>query len=213
MKLLDATGQTFGRLLVVCEKPGVRKHRMVECVCSCGKTTVARLSHMRAGRTKSCGCLSVEMAALRNRTHGACTTTEYKSWEKMKARCRDPRNNEYHRYGARGIAVCDRWLGPLGFSNFLADMGKKPTHEHSIDRIDNTRGYCPNNCRWADRLTQANNKRNNRRIIFNGMDRTVSEWERALGFPRGVVLMRLYKGMTNDRALSQPLRITKRHRK
>lgn len=103
----------------------------------------------------------------------------YQSWSGMKARCRNPNRKAYVRYGGRGITVCDRWLGPEGFRNFMSDMGNKPSPDHSIDRIDNDGNYEPGNCRWADAKTQGRTaKRHNGELCVDCNERPASKGTR-----------------------------------
>ena len=136
--------------------------------------------------------------------HRKSRTPEYRVWCSMKARCNDPKHKAYKRYGGRGLAVCDQWL--YSFENFLADMGKRPSPEHSLDRIDNDLGYSPNNCRWATRLEQANNQSTNRRITFNGKTQTVTEWAREMGLTEGMLRSRLDLGWSVERSLTEKKR-------
>jgi hypothetical protein len=132
------------------------------------------------------------------------TTPEFRSWCAMKQRCYCPRHCKYPRYGARGVRVADRWLGPNGFANFLADMGRKPTPKHEIDRTDNDGPYSPENCRWATRKEQMNNTRKTRRLTFRGRTQTVSQWCEELGVSKATVFRRLADGWTTERAMTEP---------
>lgn len=133
---------------------------------------------------------------------------EYKIWLGLKSRCYNPKDPNYPRYGARGIKVCNRWLGPDGFVNFLSDIGKRPNGTYpsgraiySIDRIDNDGDYCPENCRWATVREQSNNRRTSR--VING--KTTSEWGEKLGGSRHLVRRRLKMGWSVEDAISIPL--------
>ncbi len=127
--------------------------------CYCGNVFIVREDSVRSGHTKSCGCLWIKTVT----KHGQAASTnkkpsvEYVAWSSMIVRCYDVNTKYYKHYGGRGITVCDRWR--TSFSNFLSDMGTKPKKELSLDRIDNDGDYRPDNCRWADRSTQARNQR------------------------------------------------------
>ena len=162
----DISGQRFGRLVAI-KRVGFEKGESLWlCKCDCGNFAIRGLQNLQHPRMHSCGCWLQEGNMFRK--HSGCFTLTYSSWASLKARCSNPSYRHYSDYGGRGIKVCNRWLGEHGFENFLADMGERPTSQHSIDRIDVNGNYEPSNCRWATSVVQANNKRNNIIIEHNG---------------------------------------------
>jgi len=161
-------GQQFSRLLVIArEGADGSGNSRYKCLCSCGKSKVVLGYNLTHGATKSCGCLSRDKARsrclVRNTktnpavTHGMTKSPEYLSWRAMKDRCINPANRAFAYYGGRGISVCVRWAE--SFVSFLADMGRKPDKNYSLDRIDPNQGYFPSNCRWATKQEQVLNRR------------------------------------------------------
>ena len=126
--------------------------------CDCGNEVETTVGRFNSGHTKSCGCQKIESSDNREGSHGMVGTPEHNSWRKMKERCNDPNNKDYADYGGIGITVCESWNR---FINFYSDMGDMPSdgQTYSIDRIDTTKGYYPENCRWATSFEQARNKR------------------------------------------------------
>jgi hypothetical protein len=131
---------------------------------------------------------------------------EYTAWANMLNRCRSVTAQNRHRYGGRGITVCDRWLD---FENFLADMGNRPSARYSLDREDNDKGYSPENCRWADLYTQANNTRRNVFLTFNGETLTIAQWASRLGLNVKTLAYRVRAGWSAEEALTIPLKRTR----
>lgn len=157
MKRVDLVGQRFGRLTVIA-RAGTRKDRAVywSCQCECGGTTLVVSKHLLSGESQSCGCLKNDLLRERSTTHGATRYPEYEIWQAMIGRCSRPASSGYRNYGGRGIAVCERWRD--SFEAFLADVGRRPSPLHSIDRIDNDGNYEPGNVRWATREQQVRNR-------------------------------------------------------
>lgn len=134
-------------------------------------------------------------------THGYSYTPEYRAWQAMCKRCTDPENARWPDYGGRGITVCDRWLNDV--AAFMEDMGKKPSDEHELDRIDNDMGYGPENCRWVLRSENNRNKRNNRLVEWNGQEKTLAEWCEITGLPFSTLKWRLDSGWAVERAMTE----------
>lgn len=197
-------GQRYTRLVSIKphedDRPGRRRWYFE---CDCGSMIDSLVASVRIRDTQSCGCLHRENAARTiadaTRTHGMSKTPMYSHWARMIQRCSDPNHDKFHRYGGRGITVCERWLK---FENFYADMGLKPSPKHSIDRINNDGPYSPENCRWATQKEQMRNTSTNRYIIFNGKRMTVAEAVEITGLSYSKVLTRLNLGWSVERALS-----------
>lgn len=162
MRMNDLKGQKFGRLLAVSFrrlKVNGKSRVYWFCKCDCGGSNVVDPTTLRRGAIRSCGCLRKETTAERSVTHGACRdrvrTREYRAWLHMKGRCYDPNSPKWHRYGGRGVRVCDRWRED--FTAFLSDMGRCPKG-YTLDRIDNDGHYTPPNCRWTTLAVNSGNR-------------------------------------------------------
>lgn len=139
-----------------------------------------------------------------SKSHGLSRTPEHLIWKGMRKRCLNPNCERFPRYGGRGITICERWNN---FENFLADMGKRPSPEHSLDRKDNNGNYEPNNCRWADPETQHTNTSQNVFLSLNGITKTLGQWARHAGLKIPTLHVRIHTlGWTLEKALSTPVR-------
>lgn len=180
----DLTGRRFGKLVVTPTFQTKGGHAYWLCRCDCGGEKMVRGSHLKDGHVTSCGCKP------RHVTHGGSGTRLYITWRNMISRCTNPKDPQFFRYGSRGIAVCDAWRDSFQAFHDLA-MANGYREDLTIDRINNDGNYCPDNCRWATRLEQAQNTRKTRLITYNGETHSVCEWARILGMNQGTLNNRL----------------------
>lgn len=198
-RFINLTGRKFGRLTAL----GFAGNRKWVCQCECGTQKAINSQALKSGETRSCGCLQKELAAKRLTKHGytsrkGCTPT-YQSWACMIQRCTNPNLRCYHRYGGRGIKVCERWRD--SFKAFLSDMGKRPSKAHEIDRKDNDGNYEPGNCQWTTHRQNMSHTRRTRLITIAGRTQTMADWSRETGVDSATICTRLARGRTPEEAL------------
>jgi len=195
----NLVGERYGRLTVA--KFGGRRNRRSYwvCVCDCGAEVEIRADSIRSGSTTSCGCAQKQAVSEANSKHGMCESPEYIAWTQARYRCGKKDHPNYRNYGGRGISVCDRWQD--SFDAFYADMGPRPSDKHSLERVDNDKGYSPENCKWATSKEQGNNKRSCRIIEHEGVSLNVTQWAQAVGMCRNTLTGRLNRGKSVDQAL------------
>lgn len=200
---LDLTGETFGRLKVLGIDKKVGKRIYWKCECQCGGRTSTLAYNLRSGITRSCGCYAKEAFEKSKVTHGKSRTRIYHIWSGMISRCEHaytPKNRR--NYIERGITVCEEWKS---FENFCSwSMSHGYADDLTIDRIDNDKGYSPDNCRWATYHEQNLNRRNNVRITFNGETKTLTEWGESTGIPKRTIKYRIDTGWAVEDALTIP---------
>jgi hypothetical protein len=199
---IEMSGQKYGRLSVIAYAGSLKKKARWECLCDCGSAYVAIGHDLRSGNTSSCGCIHREQLVARNRTHGRSGTTEYNIWAGMIDRCTRPAHKDFHRYGGRGITICDRWRN--SFEAFFSDMGCRPSQKHSIDRMDNDGNYEPGNCQWTTQTMQVRNSRRARPLTLNGRTQSIREWSVELDIGYWTIVNRLARGYSHEEALTRP---------
>lgn len=199
-QLIDLTGQRFGRLIVI-KKHGINNHRQVQwlCQCDCGNLTTPLGMCLRNKSTQSCGCLSKQLIASLNYKHGMTKTPIYGIWRSMMQRCYDINSHAYDRYGGRGITVCNKWHD---FESFYQDMGNKPKSS-SLERINNDGPYSPKNVIWATSKQQANNRRSNVILEYQGRKQTMQQWSDETGLKIQTLWARLDRGWSVEKALTE----------
>lgn len=195
---IDLSEQRFGRLVVIERAPNnAEAQARWKCKCDCGNEVIVSSGHLRSGHSKSCGCLARERSSKYHLTHGMKGTRIFSVYNGMKGRCYNPNDRKYPRYGGRGISMCEEWRNnPSSFFDWAFSNGYRDGL--SIDRIDNNGNYSPENCRWADDITQANNKSTNHIYEHNGEKKTIAEWSRELGLSYSATNYRIKRGSFDE---------------
>ena len=212
MKNIDITGRYFGRLQAIRKAFTKSKVQYWECRCICGNITYVRKGHLTSGRTKSCGCLLKE-----NNTgykHGLGKNKILSVFQGMLNRCYNKNEKAYKNYGRRGITICKEWLEDrTKFYYWALNNGYK--EGLTIERINNEKGYSPDNCMWATYKQQARNTRRNHLINYKGIEQCLTAWCEQLDLSYKLTEDRLRNGWTVERAFNtkEPLKYWTRRRK
>lgn len=215
-RVIDLSGQTFGRLTVIRSDGHNKSGRtMWLCQCVCGNIKSVSTKKLRSGDATSCGCYHrerlVEAAKKANTKHGMADTRLFNIWVGMRKRCNARYHIQYDNYGGRGIKVCDEWNEFINFYTWA--ISSNYSKELTLDRIDVNGDYCPGNCRWATYTEQERNKSNNHILTYNGESHCVSEWSELVGIPKDVLYARLKIGWSDERTLTTPVRKVRRKEK
>lgn len=193
----DLTGRRFGKWAVI-ERRGndAVRSALWLCRCDCGTERLRSSRDLRVDKSRSCGCSKLTRG-------GDSESPEYAAWGAMIKRCCNPNVSNYADYGGRGILVCDEWRA--SYEMFLGHVGRRPSSEYSIGRIDNDGNYEPGNVRWETREQQNNNSRHNVNLTLGGETMTAAQWERRMGLSKGLIVQRIRTGMTIERAITKPM--------
>jgi len=194
----DATGKRFGRLVamhrVESSKDG---HARWLCKCDCGKESIVMLSSMVSGNTQSCGCALTEALT----KHNQSKTNFYKVWLSMKTRCNNPKSNRFAYYGGKGIKYDPLWES---FEGFYKDMHEGYQDGLTLDRLDSSKDYSKDNCRWVGYVTQNNNKSDNIELKYGGRVYTPAEASVKFSIPRGLIYHRKQRGWSDEKIVETP---------
>lgn len=214
-QIIDLTGKRFGKLVVLRMAPHVVGDDVRwECVCDCGNEITVSGHSLKRGQTRSCGCYHSEVASRICKERERVITVNkqkypriYGVWSKMHSRCENPNNKSYRTYGAAGITVCDEWRDFNNFREWAYANGYDEDAPHfacTLDRIDNTKGYSPDNCRWVDMKAQSRNTSRNIRIAYNGVMMVATDLAKALGIDDNYLIERIRAGLTIDEIVALP---------
>jgi hypothetical protein len=208
LKILDIVRNRYNRLLVM-EEAGRNKrgNKTWRCVCDCGNEVIISSSDLRHNHTQSCGCLQRNRVRETCVTHGQTKTLLYSRWGRSIQRCTNSNFIYYQNYGGRGIGICEEWRDFEKFKEWAEGSGFQP--HLSIERIDNDKGYFPDNCKWVTRKEQGANKRNNHWMTLMGETKTLAQWSRQLSLCQTTIRRRLKRGLSDEEALDISYRDSK----
>lgn len=193
---LNLEGVRFGHVVA---KEYLGNSRWV-CICDCGNSVIGTVARLKDGRRRSCGKCSFRY--VNHGTHKGYKIRLWQIWDDMKTRCNNPNSHNYKHYGGRGIKICSEWLNFSAFREWSLSHGY--ADNLTIDRIDNEKGYSPDNCRWVTFKEQANNKRTNHFITYNGETKTIGQWSEATGLTWACIKRRIDAGWNIEKALNTP---------
>lgn len=191
---LDLTWRRFGRLVAVSYAGTKKGIAYWLCRCDCGNTKIVSRSNLIRGNTQSCSCLQKESSKERLLKfavkHGLYNTKLHNVWHNIKGRCYNKNTPSYHRYGGRGITICDEWKDNFkAFYDWAIENGYR--EGLTIDRIDNNSSYSPDNCRWISMYEQGRNRCTNTWIEFNGRKMILEDWSKELNIPVSTLKKRI----------------------
>lgn len=200
-RFIDLTGRVFTRLTVLGYAGTLRPHRRYWfCECKCGTIKAIAGADLQCGDTQSCRCLHKDILTTHGESPAGNKSAEYKIYGGAKARCSNPKHPKFYAYGERGIKFLY-----TSFSEFLEDIGRRPTALHTLERKDNERGYEPGNCKWATRKEQTRNRRNNRWITINGITKCLVDWDGHNGISASTAYSRIKFGWCYNCLFTVPL--------
>jgi hypothetical protein len=191
-KIIYKEGDRIGKCEYLNDEPSIYSGRSSKRVarfkCECGAEFTATIDHVKSGITKSCGCFKSAVISKLKRKHGETKSQEHNIWCKIRSRCLNKKHKQYSDYGGRGVGISSDWME---FSSFLRDMGKRPSKNHSVERMDNDKGYSKDNCKWATPHEQTRNMRRNILVEYNGEKRILKDWAIFLNMPYRLIWKRL----------------------
>ncbi|MDD3229598.1 MAG: hypothetical protein PHE09_10320 [Oscillospiraceae bacterium] len=209
-KAHDITGNRYGSLVALSRVENRGKDTAWLCLCDCGNKTVVKTPNLKNGHTKSCGCLKEKTSYRNNIKHGLSQNNGhiaklYKLWSGIKDRCLNINNPHYKEYGGRGILICEDWVSDYeAFHKWAVSNGYKECL--SIDRVNNNKGYSPDNCRFVTMTEQNRNKRNNITVEYRGRKMVLSELSEICGVNYKTLYKRVMSGWSVKDAAERPVR-------
>lgn len=195
----DLSGKRFANLIVLSKDKNPSKNSKWVCKCLlCGKQTLVTRPNLKSGNTKDCGCQRSNKISDAVKTHGQSRSLTWNTWHRMRRRIREGIN---HHLTYEGMYIDPRWHS---YETFLKDMGERPSSKHTIDRIDNTKGYFKENCRWATSSEQCRNRSNNRLLTFKEKTMCLMDWSKETGLTKSCIESRLKRNWSIEDTLSLP---------